>query len=715
MPETIIAERYRIITQIGQGGMGTVFQAHDTDLGRDVALKLLPPHLSHNAQFVQRFQRESATVVRLEHAHIVPTYDIGEHDGVPFLVMRLLRGGSLQERIQQQQLAQAELWRILYEVATGLDAAHAQNVVHRDIKPSNILFDEQNTAFISDFGIAKILDATTELTNTGVLGSPAYMSPEQFTGKGIDGRSDQYSLAMLTYEGLTGQLPFAGDTVQMMYHHLHETPPPVQQANPDISPAVNAVLQKALAKKPADRFETVVAFAQGLMETAVVTPKPLPSLPPKPIDTAAKTTTARWQQVELAYKQGLHALDRKQWAAADEAFARVLKLEPRHPKARQRQQEARRQMHTPPPTSNFRKATKSIKAAKRRRIVFGAGGQTEKGTIPSIPSPKVIGIVGMILIVILVGGFALSRSSKGAPTEPTLAGAVSVALDAEIIEPTQTLSPTQSPLVVNETESLPANKISWPVGEILHIVSEDAPKRLRLPDGSQLILDRETIINLDDSDSENLVIRLEKGRLLAAPETEAMTVTNLFGDRVTVAAEGLLGVSALEPGMLFQANCFQGECHLFGSLGGDVLINPGAASWVGGSGKPATLLKGSAYNEYFSLAPEDGLPTPTATVRPTKKPTYTPVPTHTPRPTRLPNTVTPISPFTATPPLIDTDGDGIPDIDDLCKEYSGPPELDGCPPPHGGDGDPSPLPTSVPTPRPYPNGYSVSPTPSWDR
>lgn len=378
MPEIIVAERYRIITQIGQGGMGTVYQAHDIDLGRDVALKLLPPHLSHNAQFVQRFQREATTLVRLEHAHIVPTYDMGEHDGSPFLVMRLLRGGSLQEQMQQQALAQTDLWRILSEVASGLDAAHAQNVIHRDIKPTNILFDEQNTAFISDFGIAKIVDATTDLTNTGVLGSPAYMSPEQFTGKGIDGRSDQYSLAVLVFEALTGQLPFDGNTVQMMYHHLHENPPSVRHINQSLSPRLDPVLHKAMAKKPADRFETVTTFISTLVATAVTEPES-PLLPLKPDHssrTPQKTTTSRWQQVEVAYNQGLQALAREQWQYAAEAFERVLVLEPNHPKAHQRLQEAQRHRREDQTSASSRPALKRQNQPHRQRVIVpGAGGR----------------------------------------------------------------------------------------------------------------------------------------------------------------------------------------------------------------------------------------------------------------------------------------------------------------------------------------------------
>jgi serine/threonine protein kinase len=258
--------RYERLEEIGRGGMGAVYRARDTLLQREVALKLLPSYLSEETTFTQRFKREAQIVAQLEHPHIVPIYDVGDFQGQPFLVMRLLKGGTLRQRLANG-IMPVELVRVLQQISLALDAAHNRGIIHRDIKPSNILFDEQGTAFIADFGVAKLVGATTHLTGSGIVGTPAYMSPEHFTGKGLDGRSDQYSLAVVMYEALTGRLPFDGGTVQqLIYQHLEDQPQDVHEINPTLPITLSPVLSQALTKRPDERFQTTGAFAQALAQ-----------------------------------------------------------------------------------------------------------------------------------------------------------------------------------------------------------------------------------------------------------------------------------------------------------------------------------------------------------------------------------------------------------------------------------------------------------------
>ncbi len=402
--------RYEQYEEIGRGSMGIVYRASDTRLQREVALKLLPAYLSQDGTFSQRFQREAQIIAQLEHPHIVPIYDVGEVEGRPFLVMRLLKGGTLRQRLTARDLTPQALIHILQQVTQALDATHNRGVVHRDIKPSNILFDEQGTVFIADFGIAKVLNATTQ----GVVGTPAYMSPEHFTGQGLDGRSDQYSLAIVIYEALTGELPFNGVTIpQLVYQHLESAPRQVHEVNSLLPSTLSLVISQALTKQPADRFSTTGAFALAFaraLETpapkmpvpvvlpatveaaAVVLPVPVEKLPlAKPHEKPSKTTAA--QKLHRLYSQGLQALSDEDWTVAAAAFAKVLEMEPNHPKARSRYREAVQHLGedakpapgTPSSTSGKprRVAVPTVppEAPKPPEIVVGAGGQTHSGEI----------------------------------------------------------------------------------------------------------------------------------------------------------------------------------------------------------------------------------------------------------------------------------------------------------------------------------------------
>ncbi len=195
--------RYEIKAELGRGGMATVFHAYDPRFKRDVAVKVLPREFLHDLTFRERFEREAQTIAALEHQAIVPVYDFGEEEGQPYLVMRYMPGGSLADRLAQGALSIQGVAQILTRLAPALDKAHSQGIIHRDLKPANILFDDEDNPYLSDFGIAKLVEATAALTGSAIIGTPAYMSPEMAKGEEVDGRSDVYGMAVLLFEMLT--------------------------------------------------------------------------------------------------------------------------------------------------------------------------------------------------------------------------------------------------------------------------------------------------------------------------------------------------------------------------------------------------------------------------------------------------------------------------------------------------------------------------------
>lgn len=273
-PQTI--GRYRITTEIGRGGMATVYLAHDPSFDRDVAVKVLPREFSHDPTFRERFEREARTIAQLEHNAIVPVYDVGTEDGMSYLVMRYMPGGSLAERIERGAIPVGETARILADVASGLDEAHAKGVVHRDLKPGNILFDREGTAYLSDFGIVKLAEASAALTGTGIVGTPSYMSPEQARGEpDIDPRSDIYALGVIAYEMLTGKAPYEADTpMGVAIKHILDPVPEILQVKPDLPAAIGPVMKRALAKDRAERFPTSHALAGAIAAVAEGLPVP---------------------------------------------------------------------------------------------------------------------------------------------------------------------------------------------------------------------------------------------------------------------------------------------------------------------------------------------------------------------------------------------------------------------------------------------------------
>jgi tRNA A-37 threonylcarbamoyl transferase component Bud32 len=265
-----LAGDYEILEEIGRGGMAIVYRARDRELDREVAVKVLPPHLAFDESFVERFQREGRIAAQLEHPHIVPIYGVGRSGQIVYLVMKLLRGESLARRLATRGvLAAADVRRVLAETAGALGYAARRSVVHRDIKPHNIMLDEEDRCVVMDFGIARS-GADSKLTATGMsVGTPRYMSPEQARARPVDGRSDLYSLGVVAYECLVGATPFDGeDAFAILMEHINApVPRPVLRTSEERE--VFAVIERLLAKHPDDRFQSGEAVVSALSNPAV--------------------------------------------------------------------------------------------------------------------------------------------------------------------------------------------------------------------------------------------------------------------------------------------------------------------------------------------------------------------------------------------------------------------------------------------------------------
>jgi serine/threonine-protein kinase len=268
--------RYVIQEELGHGGMATVFHAYDPLFEREVALKILKQERLNDPEGRERFERETRIIAKLEHAAIVPVYDVGRSDNDQlFFVMRYMAGGSLANRIQMGSLSLLGAANILQRLGAALDYAHAQGIIHRDLKPGNILFDEYDNAYISDFGIAKLTRSSTKVTSPGIIGTPTHMSPEQARGEAVGGRSDIYSLGVLLFEMLSGHTPFEATTpLGMALKHAVEPPPRILDINPNLPYGVQAVIRKVLEKEPKHRYGSGTEFANAFI-TAL--PQPLTS------------------------------------------------------------------------------------------------------------------------------------------------------------------------------------------------------------------------------------------------------------------------------------------------------------------------------------------------------------------------------------------------------------------------------------------------------
>lgn len=283
--------RYEVEAEVGRGGMGLVYRCYDPANGRQVALKLMAAHLSDNDTALARFRREAALVASLKHAHIATFHEFGEWASRPYFVMDWVDGRTLKDELAtHHKLPLARCLALFAQLADAIGHAHTHGVIHRDLKPANIIIGPDDQATIVDFGVA-LLDTAPSLTTTGlIVGTPLYMSPEQIRGQDVDGRSDQYSLAVILYEMLTGQFPYEAISVPAIYHHqLLGQPIPITERDPRLPAAIEAALNRAMAKEPGQRFASVADLNRALRRRAPRKSSPRPEghyLHPEP----------RWQQ-----------------------------------------------------------------------------------------------------------------------------------------------------------------------------------------------------------------------------------------------------------------------------------------------------------------------------------------------------------------------------------------------------------------------------------
>jgi serine/threonine-protein kinase len=317
--------QYEVLARLGAGGMATVYRARQDRVGREVAIKVMSPELVRHEVSAQRFEREAQLIAKLSHPHIVKLFDYGVLRGfhlrlldstfdpktdLYYFVMELMTGGSLAERLRQRRLTLPEVSAILHQIAPALDYAHQQGIVHRDLKPANVLFDGHQNAFLTDFGIAKLLEerhGQNALTQEGTtLGTPFYMSPELWQGENVGSWTDHYALGVVLFEMLCGHVPFtAGTPYRLMHMHLFEQPPALQKYDQALPDSLNAVIQRALAKAPQDRFPTATALVEAFDEAwraALVPLSTAQSAPPEPTVMPNRTAlkNRRWLLISLA-------------------------------------------------------------------------------------------------------------------------------------------------------------------------------------------------------------------------------------------------------------------------------------------------------------------------------------------------------------------------------------------------------------------------------
>jgi len=284
---------YQILDVVGRGGMATVYRARDRRTNHEVAIKFINPALSGSELFILLFRHEVKLVARLDHPNIVPVLDYGEQGGYAYQVMPFLKDGSLSDRLEKSPLSLEAGGRLIDQVATALAYAHQQGVVHRDVKPSNILLDLEGNALLADFGTARLVETTLSLTGSAVIGTPAYIAPEQVQGGPVDGRSDQYALGVILFELATGSLPYSANTpTGYLLKHVKEPFPAARQRNPQVPKTIEHVILKATAKDPKERFASISEMNRALQSALARILDPISNVAPTIILPGAKDRTA---------------------------------------------------------------------------------------------------------------------------------------------------------------------------------------------------------------------------------------------------------------------------------------------------------------------------------------------------------------------------------------------------------------------------------------
>jgi serine/threonine-protein kinase len=271
---------YQVVAPLGEGGMASVYKAYHPATERHVALKVLPTEIGGTPLVAERFRQEARVLAQLQHPHILPIFDFGEAGGYAYIVMPLITTGTLKDVMQGPPLSYRQIVRIITQIGDALDYAHARGVIHRDVKPSNVLIDERGNCLLTDFGLTKLAERPADLTHTGtIIGTPAYISPEQGMGKRVDGRTDIYALGVILYEMATGRVPFRSDTAMaVVIKHINQPLALPRALNPGLPAAIEQVILKALSKDPEDRYATASEMVQAI-EVALKEPSPASANP----------------------------------------------------------------------------------------------------------------------------------------------------------------------------------------------------------------------------------------------------------------------------------------------------------------------------------------------------------------------------------------------------------------------------------------------------
>jgi tetratricopeptide (TPR) repeat protein len=323
---------YEIMEMIGRGGMAVVYRALQPSLNRFVAIKVLPPYLLHEEEFLAHFQQEAETVAHLDHPNILPIYDFGREGDVPYFVMPLVTGGTLREWLSEPPPLERALG-VFGRVLEALEYAHRQGVIHRDIKPSNILMSQGDWPLLADFGIAKVVERSMRAKQEAEFaGTPEYMAPEQSQGVVVDPRTDLYAMGIILFEMLTGRLPFeAATAVGVIYQHVHAPIPSPRDFSPALPPVWDEVIRRSLAKDPADRFASARVMAEAVQAAWSQARREHVAVPTEPGADA---------QLTARYARGEAAFARHDWVEAIAAFEQVLAQDPDHRQAGARLSEA---------------------------------------------------------------------------------------------------------------------------------------------------------------------------------------------------------------------------------------------------------------------------------------------------------------------------------------------------------------------------------------
>lgn len=275
--------QYHVTAQIGKGGMATVYQATQASMKRTVAIKVLPRTLTHEEKFLERFYREVQIVASLQHPYILPVYDYGEYDGSPYIVMAFMSGGTLADLIAQDgAMNPAEVMRMVQQMADALDYAHRKGVIHRDFKPNNVLLDENRNTYLTDFGLAKISEASQQLTVTGILGTPSYMAPEQAEPNELTPAADVYALGVTTFQMLTGHIPYEAPTpLGILMAHMTQPVPNIRNMRPDLPEETQTVIDRSMSKSVEGRYPAAGALAQALTYALAAAQREIQSAQPE--------------------------------------------------------------------------------------------------------------------------------------------------------------------------------------------------------------------------------------------------------------------------------------------------------------------------------------------------------------------------------------------------------------------------------------------------